>query len=355
MIAAEPNVRGSKKLSLRRSIYSVISASPTRAATTYVIESSHKLALAYLIKKMQHGSLQVSLFGLPVEDLALDSIAELFQRSDDGHFTVLRTYFDKYFDLDTANDAETMIALRRLVFSKVNENLFRRYHEADGNLSRIIRNVKDGTKLNDSLAISTIRGQMWVVVNAVVRDDSQKGPEAMNFPLAPPEVLESFFASELSTNKRVRDLTARLVAFTRAHPFYAPGYPLISFARCIRSAFERTEAASDVGEPDRTFSDNETEQAIARAVRRIGEEKKISYVHRGKVDVRTFDAYLAAVHTMLTGHFVHDIETESLCAVLSEHLPGLTENEYKEKHRNILEYLAKLARVELLTYLGANV
>lgn len=355
MVGAEATIIRSRKVSLRRCIQSVISESPDRASTAYVIEQSHKLALAYLIKKMHSGSLQLSMFGLSVEDLALDSIAELFQRNEDGTFPTLRAYFERYLDISVAGDTETTVALRRLVFSKVNENLFRRYHEADANLSRIIRNVKDGTKVNDDLVIQSVRGQMSIVVKEEARTERHRKPDAMNLPLAPPEVLESFFTSELGTHRRVRDLTARYVDFTRAHPFYAPGHPLISFARFVRAAFERTEAASCTDEAEQLFSKEETEQAVAYAVKRVAVDKKASYVGRGKIDVATFEAYLEAVSTILTIHFIHDVETVSFYAVLSEHLPDLSESDYKENHRNILEYLTKLARTELLALLTESV
>ncbi len=355
MVAAESTVSRYRKISLRRCIRSLVSDSPDRASTAYVIESSHKLALAYLIKKTQRGSLQVSLFGLSIEDLALDSIAELFERTSDGRFPVLRAYFERYADLATSGEIDSAVALRRLVFSKVNENLFRRYHETDGNLSRIIRNIKDGTKLNEHLAMRLVKGQTWLVVTKYLKRERMSDANALYLPLTPPEVLESFFSSELMSNRRVRDLTTQFVAFTQAHPFYAPGYPLTSLARCIRSAFERTEAAMDTSDPERVFSDDETERAIARAVRKVGVEKKSSYVGRGKIEEPTFDAYLDAVEAILTGDYLYGTETESFCSALAEHLPGLSETEYKDKHRNVLEYLTKLARTELLNYMSAVV
>ncbi|MEX0599362.1 MAG: hypothetical protein WD423_05590 [Rhodothermales bacterium] len=335
-------------MSLHRCMQSAISDAPERATTAYVIEAARKLAIAYILKKMHYGSLHVSLFGLSVEDLAMDSIAELFERSDDGRFPVLRTYLNMNADVDLKSSAEVSVALRRLVFSKVNENLFRRYHEADGNLSRIIRNVKDGTRINNGLALTTVRGCKWILVKDGARCERHKGPGAVELPLAPPEILGSYFGSKLASNPQVRDLTTLFISFTHAHPFYAPGYPIISFSRCMRAAYERTEAALMTDEPEQLFTDDETERAIARAVDRIRVEKRSSYVGPGKVDEDTFEAYLASVETVLTGNYLRDVGTDSLYAALSEQVSGLSKDEYRDEHRNIVEYLTKLTRTELL-------
>ncbi|MEX0721402.1 MAG: hypothetical protein WD059_12090 [Balneolaceae bacterium] len=74
-----------------------------------------------------------------IDDLALDCIADLFGREGDC-LTEIESYFPKE-QLSELKESEVAIKLRRLVFSKVNEGLFRNYRSFDPSLSKIIRNI----------------------------------------------------------------------------------------------------------------------------------------------------------------------------------------------------------------------
>ena len=97
--------------------------------------------------------------------LALDCIADTFQRDENGHFTTLITYFES-LNWRQLSDADLTIALRRLIFSKVNEGLFRSYRAEDPNLARIIRNIKEAVKRNDSFSLHREREVQWIVVGS---------------------------------------------------------------------------------------------------------------------------------------------------------------------------------------------
>lgn len=354
MLAAAYNPTKTRRVSLRTTVQSVISTAPDRSAVTHLVEASHRLALAYLIKKRQSSRLQASLFGVDLEDLALDSIADLFHR-ERGQFVVLQTYFEGQSSLET--EEEVAVALRRLVFSKVNENLFRRYHEVDGNLSRVIRNVKDGIKVLPRARMIHRGGQPWIVVVPADAKDRKGAKKVASDPrlqkaLPPSEALESYFTSCLCHVRQVRDLTAMYADFVDAHQQYSSGYPLVPFAEIIRSAFLRTEEAAYSEEDDQpVFAREEIEEAIAHVTKEVMAEKRASYVGRGKVDEKTYEAYFETVSFALTSQYVRDLDSASFYSLLSRCMPGLTEDEYMENHRNILEYIVKLVRGKLIDYL----
>lgn len=360
MIAKLSNKRQkSAQASVARSIASIVSGSPERAAVSHVVEVSHRLALSYLIRKVHYGNLRLQVFGLELDDLALDCIAELFQRGDNGRFHL----FEKYFD-DDVQHLDARVALRRLVFSKVNENLFRRYHDADANLSRIIRNIKDGVKADDRLQIVRCRGQQWVAVTGA-RKNGAEGFSAssdefessfhLDEPIAPPEILEAWFTPHLSRTTRVRDLLDRFVIFVDRHPYYARGYGVVPVAQVMRSAYTRLEAEEGEHNEDVLLHPYEIERAVHLVTERLMAEKWDTYVASKKVSQSTYEAYLMAIRTILTDQYLYDAPPESYFSALGEYLPDLTESSYLQEHRNILEYLAKLARTRLLRYLRESI
>lgn len=346
---------GTRNASIAKSVISMISGAPERAAVSHIVEVSHRLALAYLIRKVNYGNLRAQLFGLDLDDLALDCIADLFQRSKNGRFDVFEQYFGS---AKRVRSIDAQVALRRLVFSKVNENLFRRYHEIDANLSRVIRNVKDSVKVDDRLRIVRCRGQQWVVVADASPSTNGEGTSSFHLdrPIAPPEILQTWFMAHLCDGTRVRELLGQFSAFVDRHPHYAPGYRLIALAQVVRAAYMHDE--SDGSGPDETgdyLLPYEVEDAIEAVTERLMIEKRSGYVGGGKVDEDTYNAYFDTIRTILSRQYLYDDQPESYYAALCEVMPGLTDETYMQQHRNILEYLAKLSRTRLLRYLGENI
>jgi hypothetical protein len=300
------------------------------------VEASHRLAQAYLHTKRRRGQLQFT--DLAVEDLALDCVADLFARDEDGTFPVLKTYFGEA----TGSDEETHVALRRLVFSKVNESLFRRYREADPGLAKIIRNVKDAVAATEGLYVERRGRRSWVRVGAEGRGAGDR------LPIAPPELLEAFFGAAIDHRVQVRDLVRCFVSFVDGHPHYDRGYPITALAQAIRAAFTCVGVAdADAGPADPVFHTFEVDEAIRSAVERVGAEKEAQYVGRGKVDAGLYGAYVQAVRVQLEGQYLNGAEPVSNYEALSRQVPDLEEGAYRRDHRNVVEYLGKLARARI--------
>ena len=77
-----------------------------------------------------------------------------------------------------------------------------------------------------------------------------------------------------------------------------------------------------------------------------------SYVKKGKVCLNTFETYFQTVRDILTSQFVRDaMPVGSYFDALQNYIPGLSRGSYSQDHRNILEYITKLSRSQLLVYL----
>lgn len=330
--------KGGTSMTTCDALESVLSERPRQAAVNHLVGVSTRMASAYLYLKARLGTLSPEHFGLSFEDLALDSCAELFQRDDRGRYVELRTYFES-IDLATLDDADLEIALRRIVFSKVGEGLFRRFRENDPNLGKVIRNVKDVAGTTPGVRLERHRRQLWIVIG---EDD----PLLVELPVAPAEVVEAHVTPALGSSGRTQEAFKALKAFVELHDYYRNGFPVTAFAEIIRSAFIRL-GASLHGEPDdeQHFSAEEIARAIDTATDAVRAAMHPSYVGKRKVDGSTFEIYMRTVRDVLESQYVHD--TSSTCShfdVIAGHMPGLSEREYHRRHRNRVEYMIKMAR-----------
>jgi hypothetical protein len=316
---------------------------PDREAICVLFEECRLIASAYLSQKVRLRRLEVEFFGLSVNDLAIDCIADLFARDEGGALQQFQAYF-ALIDWHQLASAELEVALRRLVFSSVNQSLFRRYGEADPTLSRIIRSVKRHLRHRDDLRLTSRSTEQWIVLN-------NQREAAM--PIAPPALLEAQLVPCQG------DITTSLDAlrnFLSERTWYAAGYSLSVFARLLRSASIRLTVAEQV---DYGFDESLDGAAVTRvidvAVRKIEEEKRPHYVGKGKVSSEVYTAYIESVRIALVTEFVGGRHGSlSLFKTLSRSLPGLAGSSYQRRHRHSVEYLAKLSRRETIKILRAD-
>jgi hypothetical protein len=303
------------------------------------------MALAYLYQKARLGSLRPEHFGLTFEDMALDSTAELFQRDDSGRFIELRAYFSSA-GRAASTDAEMEIALRRIVFSKVSEGLFRRFRENDPNLGKVIRNTKDAVIALPGVRLERQGRQLWIVVG----DDDEL---TMETPVAPPEIIDAHVTSALGSAGQMQEAVVALVSFLKMHPYYRNGFPVSEFAKIVRSAYIRLGAAlNDDDHSERHFTADEVARAIDAATDAVYTKTFSTYVTKKKVDAPTFRVYLRTVRDVLESLYVHDTSSSySHFDVMATYNPGLSEDEYRRTHRNRVEYMVKIARTHVSAFL----
>ncbi|MEZ4699309.1 MAG: hypothetical protein R2834_03180 [Rhodothermales bacterium] len=318
------------------------SSHPDRAAVNELVQRCYHFAHAYLKHRLRSGSLQDGAFGLQAEDLAMDCIAELFQRDDAGRFVVLEKYFAS-MPWRRMSAMDLHITLRRLCFSKVHENLFRSYREEDPNLSKIIRNIKEGVKKDAGLALIRHRENTWVVAN---------GSEPDMKPSAPPEILEVHMMSALRPAGNTYEAVSAFRTFVEAHPHYSNAYPLSAFAQVLRGAFARLEAHEFETSESPVYGENDVEEAIQSATTEVQTSMVSTYVYRGKMSLDLFDTYFRTVKKLLAATFLSDASpARSQYDALRSYMPDLSREAYQIHHRNVLQYLFKLSRARMIDYL----
>lgn len=332
-----------RELSLHTTLKGILQSShPDRAAVNDLVQRCYHFAHAYLKHRLRSGSLQDGSFGLQADDLAMDCIAELFQRDAAGRFVVLEKYFAS-MPWRRMSPVDLHIALRRLCFSKVHENLFRSYREEDPNLSKIIRNIKEGIKKDAGLSLVRYRDATWVVANSTEPDMK---------PSAPPELLEIYMMEALRPTGNTYEAVSAFRTFAEAHPHYSNAYPLSAFAQVLRGAFARLEAHTFELSESPTYGENDVEEAIHSATAEVQTSMVSAYVYRGKMSLELFDTYFRTVKKLLKSTFLSNATpARSQFDALKSFIPELSREAYQDDHRNVLQYLFKLSRARMIDYL----
>lgn len=318
---------------LREHIVAVMSGRHTRAQLNGLVSACHALALAFLRSKRTVGLL-ADAEGLKLPDLAYDCIADLFQISESGEFVRLRAYFGS-LDIGLVTDEELLTHLRRLVFSLVNQGVFRLYHEVDPSLGKVLRNVK--------LSVNAVRNF----------DDVERFGEPClapvmahrleHLPALDREAVEQAFHRIGHGNERVPELLAKFALYLRGQSDHSRVVPLVSVALGIRSLYARVSAAGDAtASPDRALQEQDATAMIRGACAHVKTRMRPRYVDRKKVAADLFERYFAAIEMYLRARFDGMGEGDlSLFASMERVDPSMTQKEYRRNHRSRVEYLAR--------------
>jgi hypothetical protein len=286
-------------------------------------------------------------FELTEEDLALDCLADLFRRDEAGRFGQLHAYAAAV-DWERLDDAGLEIALRRLIFSAVNEGLFRRYRENDPVVGRFIRTLKRHVKRHEALVLVRERTSLMVVLR-------EADPDRLGRPQMPQEVLEVYLHGAFAAGSGLPAVLTALTTLFRSHPDYAPKVALSDLAISVRSVLVRRNAADVVG--DETASDavelRDLQQLagahVDHALTEVQHSMQELYVGKRGVSPALYSAYFQAIRDILTAQFIAGGEPDiSFRGALDRYVSGLSSKEYRRQHQAVLEYLINLTKRRFL-------
>jgi hypothetical protein len=322
-------------LPLRENLLAVLGGAYTSKQLNGLINLCVALATELLCRKSTSRKLS-SLQGLNEKDLAYDAIADLFQRDAQGNFIQLDAYFSG-FDLQTISDEELLIALRRLVYSRVNQALFRMYHDIDPAFARILRNIK--------LAIETMKqfdefdrfGEPSI---APALCDTLE-----HLPALEPDEVKRHLLSVCFGNENIPQLLGKLAVFLKQQECNSRILPLISVASIFQSVYAiKNEPLLAPAAVEMEFAPNDIVETIKSVCRTVQADTRRKYLEKKNVGEDVFRTYFDIIERTLLARFVENNGELSYFDLLKSRLPDLTPAEYKKLHRAKLEYLGALTQ-----------
>lgn len=177
-------------------------------------------------------------WGEDIGDLAMDAIAGLFERDDQGRFPDLRRFFDGQVDADQS-DRAVVEDLRRLVQSTVTDWLFEAYRAADRSLSNQLRALKRAVSQREDVHLRRRGTVQWLEVIDGSDASERDGPEGWGSRRSgrpmPLETLEAHLTGEVADAGSTVDLLGKAIDTLLAHPDYESAYPLTRIAQAMRA------------------------------------------------------------------------------------------------------------------------
>lgn len=207
----------------------------------------HSIALAYLRMKANRKRIY-QFHGEKLEDLAWDFIADLFQRDQHGNFSIIDDYFSR---LQSCDEEEFQMHLTKLVFTKVDDALFRVVGEQDPSLRKIIRNLKLAVKQSKlEEEISCEHG--WLILSG--SNSTLSFNDSTD--TVPYDLMFIWLSNRVDYNMKIPEILHQVVSLLDEQTEYKKSYSLTGLALLIRDMFVSLNT-SEV--PENSFSDAEEE------------------------------------------------------------------------------------------------
>ncbi|NUN71008.1 MAG: hypothetical protein HUU02_15005 [Bacteroidetes bacterium] len=323
---------------LRSIILSILTDSHSPAQTKELVMLCHAFALVLLKSKLAAGRLNLNLVNIEVHDLAYDCIAEIFQSDTHNELVQLKAYFGS-ISMEATSDIELVDLVRRLVFSKVNQGIYRIYFEYDPSLGKIIRNMKIAIQSLGNFNEVDRFGEMLIATSVI---DPQ-----LHLPVLPAEELDRMICDIVHGSERIPEIMARLFRHLSSQSEYAKAVPLVPLALSIRRSFVQ-ESAEQYAPDLRSLDESDIRTLIAESISTVKIKYSDKYVGRMKLTNKEYDAMFNVVERNLTAIAIElDGKDYSLYDNYAAEIEGLSKSIYHDRYKAILEYLFSLCKSEL--------
>ncbi len=330
-----------------------------------------------------------------LEDLALDCVAGLFMRNEEGKFIQFKKYFERSSaDILEIEDAEIMVLLRRLIIKKTKQELSRIFKERDPEGAKIVRNIKVAIKSASDFDSFREMGREYIYYTNGVHSNgthrngkhaSQNGvhengknhsvstnskmsngtngkttngktsnaiPKHVRLRKTQPAIQEKSLRGEYLNAFSPKDPVSagirKMLLVVKNDERYQNYLPLDMVARIMRHtniemARDRLTSQNTDLSPLDDLKLKEIDKRKRYVLKKI--EKKITsqYVDTGKISEKKGVIYYKALAEILED-ISQGKKYDSYFKHLKRYLPNLSQKAYRTQERTIFEYLGKLIK-----------
>jgi hypothetical protein len=318
-----------------RNILQLFSTLDSQQSINRLVEVCFKIALSQVrfnYKKVQKIILRD---GISIDDIAIDSIASLFEKDESGSFHNLINPFNSW-QPPIKSEEDAFFFLNKLIQKRVEQHISSILRELDPFFSKLMDSVNYLIKRHDP---SEPGGTGFKKINYlgtiyIISSDY----EEISGKFIPIEEFEKLPALLFCERKNLlHSIFLYLVsetAYVSAIPFNALVYKLKELNVALYKVSESTTEQNDNIEVNSLI-----EQALSKTFYKLEE----SYLHKEKLSLEESQKIRKALIDMS-----NDIKdggvNPGLYKYLLVHYDELDEHTYKQKYHNILEYLLKVLK-----------
>lgn len=331
-------------MNLKEAFENCLPGDYSRDECRYIIDHAHTIALAYLRMKASSGHLYLC-HGEPLEDLAWDFIADLFERDRNNSFTILNSiFFD--IDLETAPSDEIEQQFRRIIVTKIDDNIFRSNGEKDPSLKKIIRNLKNAVQ-------KTAFDKKVTVENGyITMEDGSEDQDGL--PASPSEILEIQLCHRIRASMQIPEVLQEVVNILEQFQCCQKKISLVALAISIRKAYVHIRDKEDEidrgSQPEENLYYQLMEERIERETERIKIGLGEKYIKKQVLTPRQLSLFILAAKEIVRSEFIEKHVQTNHFECINQYYPNLEYEEYRKTYRSVLEYLVKKIRGQIIAF-----
>ena len=308
----------------------------SRKEVNYLIELSQSFAFTYLKYRYKNLHKVFLAEDTKLDELAIDAIAPLFERNDQGVFVKIKTAFENWQPpIETEEQAQFF--LNRIATKSVEKYVSELLRNSDPFFAKILDSVnyqieKLGYKKEQMLGTTYIT----------------TGDPKVNIGCLPNSQLLNELPSELF--KDVKTVIPKLIVHLKANTYYEAVIPLNALVIRLKKFSRADFPFRDNFEIGNELSINSIlEIALKSSIVKLNE----SYFNKGKISVHEKEGIEKALQCI-----AHDLRdggiNPGLHKYFLEQFPEKSNSEYESNFQNIFEYLYKLLRKEIVKQLDCG-
>jgi hypothetical protein len=333
---ADLNISNSE---LRKILIEATKKCPSTKSVRKLVNITYRISASYLNVKIYNGKLNPAFFGIPLSDLAIDCIAELFKRDENGVLTEFQNKFSDIINTEPLDGIKLFSRLRSIVFNSVDRSLFKLYGTFDSSLAKFIRNIKLAVNKNNDILLYKRNGESLLITKL------HKGTNNKNFP--PFDVLRIEIMRRLKPGFTTNDFLKFLHDALIIQEEYSNSFPLTGAAILLRSIYAE-KAESLENEFEYTFREYDLARLIGDVVSKLERRIVAKYYKKGKILREDIKFYSGLVGEILTLEFISgNLDEHSYYDLSKSRIKDLTLESYAKRYKTKIEYLAKKAKAEL--------
>jgi len=319
-------------MELHQLLRAAIADQPRAEYVNELISVCQKIATLFLQRKSLAGRLNRRVLSLPIEDLALDSIAELFRQDECGRLQKMIHYFEN-LPLESLTEEELLSQLRRLVFSKVNQSIFRMYNELDPGFGKILRNIKIALQSSQKFTESDRFGEPHLTPSLCETLE--------HLPPMDAEELLTLLRPHVNGTETIPALLEILSYALREQSDKCRTVPQTMVAAVFRSLYYPGEEVARAQNHD-FFIAEDARSVIEHSCLSVKTDIMPKYLKKN-LSPELIECYFTVIREYLHAKIIeNDGEAFSYFESLRRKMPDLSREEYCRCHKSRIEYLGSL-------------
>lgn len=294
-----------------------------------LIETAQSYAYTYLKYRYKNLNKLFLSEDLTLQELAIDSIAQIFERDDEGKFIKLIDAFDNWQPPIETEEA-ALFFLNRMAGKSVEKYVSELLRDSDPFFSKILDSITYYIEKN-AYKKKQILGTTYIVEN-----DSK-----LKIGCLPDGQLLADIPSELFQD--VSTILPKLFEYIKTNTSYEVAIPLNVLVMRIKKLktslvyfSEKVEVSKDII----------IESILDSAFNSTMEKLRESYTQTGKLSAEESCGIEKAIHSIILDMRDGGINP-GLHKYFLEQFPKLTPRDYETKYQNVFEYLYKFLRKEI--------